>query len=214
MKGFTIALIAAAGIATPAVAQTGMNAPFTGPHIELHGGWNWLRSHTHVANDAGTAYFKDTDDDGFFGGQIGYDQAFNGLTAGVFGSYDVSNNDQCQRAGPVTSCVKAKRNIEAGARVGKVLGGTNLLYVKGAYVNGRFGTAVADDATDTIVSQRENRDGWRAGIGIEHQLGQYAYVKLEYNYSDYGRYRGHFASEDFSSKINRQEALGGVGIRF
>jgi outer membrane immunogenic protein len=216
MKSLTLALAAAAvaGVATPALAQTDGDAPFTGPHVELHGGWNWLNAHTRTSDGDTVTHSKDHNNDGFFGGQIGYDRNFGGVLAGVFASYDVSNNEECATAGTVTGCFKANRNIEAGARVGKVLGGNNLLYVKGAYVNGKFGASASDTATDTYVSDHEKRDGWRAGVGIEHQLGRYAYVKLEYNYSRYGRFHGELGPEDIAVRVNRQEALGGIGIRF
>ena len=215
MTRLTLALaaVAVAGFATPALAQD--DAPFTGPRVELHGGWNWLSAHSRVSDGDTVTRATDHNDDFVFGGQIGYDRTFgNGILAGVFGSYDLSNNEECATAGTATGCFKANRNIEAGARVGKVLGGSNLVYVKGAYVNGKFGASVSDPENDFHVSDHEKRDGWRAGIGVEHQLGKYAYVKLEYNYSRYGRFHGDLGPENLSVRVNRQEALGGLGIRF
>jgi outer membrane immunogenic protein len=215
MKIVTLALLAAAGMATPAMAQSGVDTPFTGPRIELHGGWDWLRARTHISDGDTVTRYTDHNNDGFFGGQIGYDHAIGGsLVAGVFGSYDLSNNEECTTAGTVTGCFKANRNIEAGARIGKVLGGNNLLYLKGAYVNGKFGASASDPSADLDVSDHEKLDGWRAGLGVEHELGKYAYVKLEYNYSRYGRFHGELGPDDVSVRVNRQEALGGLGIRF
>ena len=209
----TLAAVAAAGFATPALAQA--DAPFNGPRVELHGGWNWLSAHSRVDDGDTVTHATDHDNDGFFGSQIGYDRTFgNGILAGVFASYDLSNNKECATAGTTTGCFKANRDIEAGARIGKVLGGSNLVYVKGAYVNGKFGASASDLATGAYVSDHEKRDGWRAGIGVERQLGKYAYAKLEYNYSRYGRFHGDLGPEALSVRVNRQEALAGLGIRF
>lgn len=210
-----LALAATAGMAAPAMAQSGADAPFTGPRVELHGGWNWLHAHGRTDDGTATTHATGDIDDGFFGGQIGYDYAIHGRTlVGVFGSYDLSNDKQCSTAGTVTGCFKANRNIEAGARVGEVFGGTNLVYLKGAYVNGKFGASASDDTAATYVSDHEKLDGWRAGIGVEHQLGRYAYAKVEYNYSRYNRFHGELGPEDVTARLNRQEVLGGIGFRF
>jgi outer membrane immunogenic protein len=215
MKTLFLAAVAVAAMAAPAMAQTSDSSPFTGPRVELHGGWDWLRARTHTTDGVTDARFTDHNSDGFVGGQIGYDYAIRGSTVvGVFGSYDLSNNKDCGTAGTVTSCFKTNRNIEAGARIGEVFGGQNLVYLKGAYVNGRFGENSSDTATGDYLSDHEKRDGWRAGVGVERALGKHAYVKAEYNYSRYGRFDGELGPEDVSVRLTRQEALGGLGIRF
>lgn len=215
MNKLFLAASAAMALAAPAMAQTSDSSPFTGPRVELHGGWDWIRARTHTNDGVTDARYTDHNNDGFVGGQIGYDYAIRPTTiVGVFGSYDLSNNKECGSAGTVTSCFKVNRNIEAGARVGEVFGGNNLVYVKGAYVNGRFGTNSSDSATNTYLSDHEKQDGWRAGVGIEHALSKHAYVKAEYNYSRYDRFHGELGPEDVSLRLNRQEALGGLGLRF
>jgi len=215
MNKLILAVALTAAAAMPAVAQDGGASPFTGPRVELHGGWDWIRARTHVTDGGTDTRFTDRNHDGFVGGQVGYDYAIRGSTVvGVFGSYDLSNNKECSTAGSVTDCFKVNRNIEAGARIGQVFGGQNLVYLKGAYVNGRFGANSSDLATGAYVSDHETRDGWRAGVGLERALGRHAYVKAEYNYSRYNRFHGDLGPEDISLRVARQEALGGLGIRF
>ena len=107
MTRLTLALaaVAVAGFATPALAQD--DAPFTGPRVELHGGWNWLSAHSRVSDGDTVTHATDHNNDGFFGGQIGYDRNFGGVVAGVFGSYDLSNNKECATAGTTTGCFKS-----------------------------------------------------------------------------------------------------------
>jgi outer membrane immunogenic protein len=215
MKRIALAAVLLAGTVTPAFAQSADPAPFTGPRVELHGGWDWLRARTDASDGVTATRSTIHNNDGFFGGQIGYDYAIQGHTVvGVFGSYDVSNNRECAFNGFAAACLKANRTIEGGARVGEVLGGTNLIYLKGAYVNGKFGASVSDPESDTYLSTHEKKGGWRAGVGLEHAMGKYAYAKIEYNYSRYGRFNGDLDGDAFSTRINRQEALGGLGIRF
>lgn len=214
MKPLAFAL-AAIAFASPALAQSGTKAPFSGPRVELHGGWNWLSTRTRSTDGTTTTRASDDINDGFFGGQVGYDYAIGGRSlVGVFGSYDLSNDKECAIAATTTGCFKTNRNIEAGARVGEVFGGSNLVYLKGAYVNGKFGASVTDESTNITVSDHEKRDGWRAGVGVEHQLGRYAYAKLEYNYSRYNRFHGAVGPDDVSVRPSRQEVLGGIGFRF
>jgi outer membrane immunogenic protein len=215
MKRIALAAVMLAGTVTPAFAQSTDSTPFTGPRVELHGGWDWLRARTDTNDGVTAARSTIHNNDGFFGGQIGYDYAIQGHTVvGVFGSYDLSNNEQCAFNGFAAACLKANRNIEAGARIGEIVGGTNLIYLKGAYVNGKFSASVSDPEDEVYYSAHEKQGGWRAGVGLEHALGQHAYAKVEYNYSRYGRFNGDLGDEAFSTRITRQEALGGLGIRF
>jgi len=214
MKRFVLSAALLASTVTPAFAQTA-DAPFTGPRVELHGGWDWLSAKTHTDDGTNTNAYKTHNNDGFFGGQIGYDYAIRGGTVlGAFGSYDLSNNEECATDGFAATCLKANRNIEAGARVGQIFGGNNLVYIKGAYVNGKFGASYSDPEAGLLISDHEKKDGWRAGIGVEHELGKYAYVKVEYNYSRYGRFNGDLGDDAFSTRLTRQEALAGLGLRF
>jgi outer membrane immunogenic protein len=211
-----IAAATAAALAGPVAAQTtDTDNAFTGPRIEVHGGVDRIHGKERVNDGVTTVTAGRHDTNGFFGGQIGYDYAIRGSTVvGVFASYDLSNNKVCDSAGSISSCLKAHRNIEGGARIGEVLGGKTLVYVKGAYVNGRFGADASNLTTGAFASATSKRDGWRAGAGVEEALSRHAYVKAEYNYSRYNRFDGDLGAEDVSLRLNRQEALAGVGLRF
>lgn len=215
MKTFLLAtgaLLAAA--AAPALAQdaapattTGLDAPaFTGPRAEIFGGWDRVGTRYRTTLADGT---RDTDrghQDGFIGGaQIGYDMPIGDrLVAGVFGSYALSTARTCAETG---GCLKAGREIEGGARIGaKAMNDKALLYVKGAYVNGRV--------RDTALHEADNRDGWRAGAGLEYALTPHVYTKLEYDYTRYDSYKFDTALTDNSLRFDRNQVVAGFGIRF
>ncbi|WP_454887325.1 outer membrane protein [Sphingomonas oryzagri] len=212
---FIAGMTAIAAIAAPAMAQSDAGNAFTGPRIELHGGWDRLHGKARVTDGVDSAHAGAHDNDGFFGLQAGYDYAIRPATVvGVFGSYDWSNNEKCGFvAVDTTACLKAKRNIEAGLRIGEAVTPRTLVYLKGAYVNGRFGASIADDAGD-YASAHKNRDGWRAGVGAEYALAAHAYLKAEYNYTRYSRYSVSEGEDRASLRLDRQELLAGLGIRF
>lgn len=184
MSKYLIAALAlsTAAVAAPAMAQDADKA-FSGAHVEAIGGWDRVQG-------------EDQHDDGFlYGANAGYDIRRGNAVFGVEG--EISDSTQKQSVGGLTE--KAGRDLYAGARIGYVVGGNNLLYAKAGYTNARFTV----DGTDTGVTlAKGNLDGWRAGAGIEHQLNNNMFVKAEYRYSNY------------EQGVSRNQVLGGVGIRF
>src|ERR1700712_1524406 len=157
---FTAALLASA-LATPALAQEA--APFTGPHVELTGGWDRL------TGSNGNGGHKD----GFVGGiGAGYDIQVGGLILGIEGEATDSTNKI--RANNVlvagdSARVTAGRDLYAGARLGYAVRPATLVYVKGGYTNARFSQSYYDGAGNT-TGGHANADGWRVGAGVEQKL--------------------------------------------
>jgi outer membrane immunogenic protein len=73
-----------------------------------------------------------------------------------------------------------------------------------------------DNTTD--VETDLNLDGWRAGAGIEHKLGDNIYVKGEYRYSQYREGEveapSGLESDRFDVDVDRHQVVFGVGARF
>lgn len=202
-----------AGNAAPAA-----NSTFAGPRAEIFGGWDRVGTRSRFDDGTTRSTSRSHKDGATAGGLLGYDMPIgNRLVAGVFGSYGISTAKQCvdpAAPGDVGGCLKAGREIEGGARIGaKVLGDKALVYAKGAYVNGQI-RAKFGDGTD-LVSGHANRDGWRAGAGIEYALNQHVYLKTEY---DYTRFKSFHADDlgvtDTSLRYDRNQVLGGFGVRF
>ena len=184
------ALLATVAAVTPAMAQE--SAPFTGPRVEGLVGWDHVK--------AG----GDSDDAIGYGGAIGYDMQMGGAVVGLEGEYSDSDSRACAGSTTVADprlCVKAGRDLYAGARVGTVVGGSTLLYAKAGYTNAQA-KVTSDDGIDQITLDKSNLDGVRVGVGAEHAVGSNAYVKAEYRYSNY------------EAGVERHQALAGVGYRF
>jgi len=225
-----LSLIATAGLvaaATPAFAQddaasaaapagAAVGSTFGGPRAEIFGGWDRVGSKTTFYNVDGTSFRdKSHEDGGIAGLAVGYDMPIGDrLVVGAFGSFALPTAKTCTDFGAAGSgCVRADREIEGGLRAGTKLGDRTLLYVKGAYVNGRFKSTFSD-GTD-YIKDHVNRDGWRAGAGAEFALNQHAYVKAEYDYTRYNSFNTtDLAGNDSRVRFDRNQVLAGFGVRF
>jgi outer membrane immunogenic protein len=195
--------------AAPAPSATTGDSPvatFTGPRAEIFGGWDRVGTRARSTFADGTRDTVKSHRDGFIGGgQLGYDMPVGQkMTAGVFGSYAISTARSCAETG---GCIKAGREIEGGARLGyKLADDKALAYVKGAYVNGRI--------RDTLNDVSANRDGWRAGAGVEYAFTPHVYSKVEYDYTRFKSYKFDTALADNSLRFDRNQVLAGFGVRF
>ena len=189
-KIFAAVVLSASALAAPALAQE--RAPFTGPRAEAVVGWDRIQADG--GHQDGVSY----------GGQVGYDfQSGLGLI-GIEGEATGSTTDACDGAGSVANpnlCVKAGRDLYAGARIGTVIGGNTLLYAKAGYTNARVRLTSSDGTTTTTLGGR-NLDGVRVGAGLEHKFGGNFYGKAEYRYSNY------------QQGVSRHGVRAGVGVRF
>jgi outer membrane immunogenic protein len=229
MKTFLLATSILVASATPALAQDSTDtsttttatpasadgATFTGPRAEIFGGWD--RVGTRARFDDGTTRTTSHDHKSAWtgGGLLGYDVPIGtNLTVGGFGSYAISTAKTCDSDATSVACIKAGREIEGGARVGYKVGGKALVYAKGAYVNGQI-RGVTADADGDYIRGHANRDGWRAGAGVEYAVTNHAYVKAEY---DYTRFKSFDADDlgvtDTSLRYDRNQVLAGVGVHF
>jgi len=207
-----------AASAVPAFAQDAAPAPetmsFTGPRAEIFGGWD--RVGVRARYDDGTTRVTDKGhtDGATAGALIGYDFPIGDrLVAGPFGSIAFSTAKECFHGSDTVACLRAGREIEGGARIGAKMGDKMLVYAKGAYVNGQIRATVADGLD--YYKAHANRDGWRAGAGVEFALNRHAYLKAEY---DYTRFKS-FGTDDLGVtdtrvRFDRNQVVGGFGIRF
>jgi outer membrane immunogenic protein len=208
--------------AAPAFAQDGAmtaapsdGATFTGPRAEIFGGWDRVGTRERF-NDGTTRVTNHAHKSAWTGGGLlGYDYPIGDkMTVGVLGSYSVSTAKTCADDATSIACLKAGRQIEGGARVGYKLGGRSLVYVKGAYVNGQIRGVASDDAGD-YARGHANRDGWRAGAGVEYAVTKHAYVKAEYDYTRFKSFNAEdIGFSDTSLRYDRNQVLAGFGVHF
>jgi outer membrane immunogenic protein len=191
--------------AAPALAQS-----FQGFHADATVGYD--RVGARVSD--GTSSIKGHKSGVVFGAAAGWDFQAGSLVFGPYGGIDFATTKRCTPIfGNDKGCAKAKRNFEAGGRLGAVVGDKTLLYGKVAYVNGRATLSYTDfsDATNNL-SLSDNRGGIRFGAGASYMLSSSLYVTGEYRYTKYDTYRD--AASGVSLRINRHQAVGGIGVHF
>ena len=191
MKKSILALaVTSVFVATPAFAQDA--TPFTGPYVGGVLGVDSveLESNGLDGNDKGTIY----------GGVIGYDMNLGGVIVGLEGEYTESEASESQRniltAGDKAS-LNAGRDLYAGARVGYQIDPNAMLYVKGGYTN--------------AFSVSDKLDGYRVGGGLEASANN-MFVRLEYRYSDYGKYETSSLVPNIDT--SRHQGVVMAGLRF
>jgi outer membrane immunogenic protein len=188
MRAYVIAftsLIALAATATPACAE--------GFRAEVHGGWDRVQSD------------GQREDGIVYGLGFGYDMDVG--AAGFVGldfSIDDSTTKECERGAIIANdraCLNAGRDLAAGVRAGLKVGDRGKVYALAGYSNARFKFSYTTPAGVT-TRDAANLDGFRLGAGYEHGIGQNAYGKVEYRYSNY------------ESDVTRHQVLVGVGLNF
>ncbi|MEI6484910.1 MAG: outer membrane beta-barrel protein [Sphingomonadales bacterium] len=174
MSRITLALLAAAAIAGPAMAQTAPDTSrnFNGAFVGGQLGWQQDRqSLTDLASPPNTLRAKGSGL--LYGGQIGYDFNLGGAVIGI----ETSLTGRTGSNSFPTFDLEPGRTVNVTGRAGVLVTPEGLLYARGGYSNARFSIP---------NGPRENRDGYTIGAGYEQKLTQNISARIEYNYSDYG----------------------------
>lgn len=210
------ALAATTAIATPAFAQ---DAPFSGPRIGVIAGYE--------STGAGSSEDSDIQDDdqtigGFtYGADIGYDLNLGKAVIGAEAEISDStakvdyNNPDANYFG--YGRVKTGRDLYVGLRAGVLADPRTLVYVKGGYTNARLDVLASDGTTE--VGRNFKLDGYRVGAGVERQLNNNVYAKIEYRYSNYSNANldydnGGGTIGNFGVDTDRHQVVAGIGFRF
>lgn len=224
----------AAGLATltsPAYAQD-----LSGFRIEGRAAWEQVGADASIPNpdfdeeDADSPEFLTgaNDDSGIaYGAELGYDlQIGSGLVIGAYAGVDFSSSRACNELiEDDLACADLNRTFTAGARVGVPIGQSALVYAKGGYSNGKFDVAYDPDVTDNedeepgeIAEFSKSRGGFHVGGGVEVNLTDLIYTKLEYVYTDYGKGSFLLGDEDGDPALDvgsdRHQVAVGIGLRF
>jgi outer membrane immunogenic protein len=194
-----LALAGTALAATPVLAQE--EAPFTGPHVEVLGGYDNV----------------DGDDAFAYGIGAGFDFQAGKAIIGIEGEY----MDSTAKEGTANAAlagdflrVKAKRDLYVGGRLGFEVSPGTLLYGKAGYTNAQAGFRYTTP-TGVTTSRKNTFDGYRVGAGIEKKFslfGPSGFIKAEYRFSNYGNQN--FPGPDLDVDFDRHQGIVGLGVRF
>lgn len=197
--------------AAPAAAQT-VGPVASGARVEARVGWDRpvieanLDGASDKAGKSGVVY----------GVEAGYDIVTSGPTLiGLYAGIEDASTKQCSEIfGGDEGCIKAGRNITAGARVGFTTN-NGVVYLKGGYSNGRAKISYADPAApQDNFRLSENLDGFHLGAGGEVMFNRNVYGKLEYVYTNYSGYDYDDGVTTAGLDVERHQIVAGVGFRF
>ena len=206
MNKFVLASLAALIPLAPVAA-----ADFSGPSIEAHAAWDRAQAKVSYLGDSA----KGHDTGVAYGVGAGYDFRFEHSVIGVLAAIDDSSVKQCISDATARACANAGRDIEVGARFGAFADPKLLVYVKAAYANTRVGVSYRDSAAPADnFSAHDNRDGLRAGVGMEYALTPHTFVKAEYRYTDYKNLHLDIDGDEARIGLSRHQVLGAIGYRF
>lgn len=205
----SISVLALSAIAAaPALAQDARE-PFTGPRVEVFGGYDNVQAGNDDSSDAAEGFS--------YGVGLGYDFQMGGAVIGIEGEAAGSTSKLTGHDIDVTGDslrLKADRDLYIGGRVGFAIAPTTLLYAKGGYTNFRVSSRY-DNGTGTVFDDGVTLDGYRVGAGIEQKfslLGPSGFLKAEYRYSHYSNLN--INNVDAQIDTDRHQVLAGVGVRF
>ena len=174
--------------AAPAMAKP----DFQGPYAGVQAGWN---------HDIAIASDKDAVIAGAF---AGYDyQVAPNVVLGAEGGFSLGASDRIGPAGSNAATIDPDYSFDLSARAGYVVGGKNLVYVRGGYANTRGD--VTRNVAGVTTSNKQSFDGWLMGGGIERKLTDNVSARIEYRFND-------FDADNY--KYQRHQALVGIAYRF
>ncbi|WP_164155330.1 outer membrane protein [Sandarakinorhabdus rubra] len=200
MSRFALALLAAAALAGPAVAQDARN--FNGPFVGAQLGWQQDRQSL-TTGTVPPATIRAKGDGFAYGSQIGYDANLGSAVIGVEAS--ITGRTGTNRF--PTFDLEAGRTINLTGRAGFLATPSDLIYARGGYSNARF-------SITNPAGPSENRDGWTVGAGFEHALGRNLSARVEYNYADYGDDLLPGAGGASRLNYHRHAVMTGLNLRF
>lgn len=220
MNKFAAILVAgtAAAVATPAMAQD--NTPFTGPRVEVLGGYDVSKAGSTVDDDTNEDNDQSIEGIGY-GVGVGYDFNAGGVVLGLEGevtdstaSVDVEEGDF---EGFGLGEVETGRDLYVGARVGVLAQPDLLIYAKGGYTNARYNVESSFDGEQ--YNSKIDTDGFRVGAGVEYALNQNTFAKVEYRYSNYSDAELNFEGDAPDVELgeidtDRHQVMVGFGYRF
>ncbi|MXO95888.1 outer membrane beta-barrel protein [Erythrobacter aquimaris] len=220
MKKVATLLVAGSAIAMAAPAAAQDNSPFTGPRVEVVGGYDVSKAGSSIDDDVNED--NDQSIEGVvYGVGLGYDFNAGGVVLGLEGELTDSTADVEFDDGDFEGFglgdVNAGRDIYVGARVGVLAQPDLLVYAKGGYTNGRYNINSSFDGEE--YAAKLDTDGYRLGAGVEYALDANTFAKVEYRYSNYSDaeldFEGDIADVDVGEiDTDRHQVMVGFGYRF
>lgn len=178
MKFMTAAVVLAAVISTPALAQEGPIEGKDGVRIEGRVAWERIND---PELDQGINY--ELGSGIAYGGEIGFDfPVSDRVVVGPYGQYNGSTVEECDGQ----LCVTSGGYWAAGIHAGLLVGTNGMVYAKAGYGQQTIDlTGPFDDGFGLInFDESETGGGYNFALGYDHSFGQNFYGRIETSISE------------------------------
>jgi outer membrane immunogenic protein len=156
---------------------------WTGFYVGGHAGLATGNTEAQVPGFDGLADTDFSMDGGIYGGHVGYNYQAGAWVFGIEGTYAGSN---VEGNGPSFVVLNVQRELDWLATVEGRLGyafGRSMIYARGGWAWAKLDTGVSI-AGFNIFSGDATHNGWTAGFGFEHALGDWLIGRVEYAHVD------------------------------
>jgi outer membrane immunogenic protein len=193
-------------------AVPGHAADFTGVRVEGRVGYDRLGLKLSGNGNSGSS----GKDGVAYGVGIGYDIGLSSrFIVGGEADVDLASGTQCARFNLNNQfCLGNKRDFEASGRVGYKFAGNPLIYIKAGYANARLPGLVSTIGFAGTSADSANKSGYRIGTGVEVAISRMIYAKGEYRYTGYGTDIVAVANTATRIKLDRNQLIAAIGVRF
>jgi len=128
-------------------------------------------------------------DGGIYGGYVGYNYQSGAWVFGIEGTYSGSNIDANGQTPPLFGLFPFQVQQELDwlatieGRVGYAFG-RSMVYARGGWAWGKLETTADILPGPPTLTGSETHNGWTAGFGFEHALGDWLIARVEYSHVD------------------------------
>lgn len=184
--------------------------------VQLGYGWGKVDSHDSSISSGISDWADSWKANGALGGiHLGYNQQYNSIVLGAEGDIEASG-----MSGSVVSAfagiIKTKIDVQGSlrARLGYAMGPA-LLYATGGLAIAHFNTHYEENTTTD--SSSHTKAGWTLGAGVEYAFMPNWTTRVEYRYSDFGKFTDNPATDSawlYPTRVTTQTVRVGLSYKF
>lgn len=183
---------------------------------QLGYGWGHVKSHDAEIGNGFSDWADSWNSNGVLGGiHLGYNKAFNSIVLGAEADIEgsgMSGSVDSTFAGTIKTKIDVQGSLRA--RLGYAMGPA-LLYATGGLAIAHFDTHYDDGGTTD--SSSHTKAGWTLGAGVEYAFTQNWTTRVEYRYSDFGKFTDNPATDSsflYPTEVTTQTVRVGFSYKF
>lgn len=213
-----LAVLPGSAFAADALSSGPAVYEWSGPYVGVQLGYGWgdVDSHDSQIGNGFSDWADSWGSNGVLGGiHLGYNQAYGSFVLGAEGDIEasgMSGSVDSEFAGNIKTKIDVQGSLRA--RLGYAMGPA-LLYATGGLAVAHFKTKYDDGGTTDDSSN--TKAGWTVGAGLEYAFTQNWTTRVEYRYSDFGKFTDNPATDSgflYPTKVTTQAVRVGFSYKF